>query len=67
MALYVCKKMGKKVTREQSTKSETFANKTIVKNVLLVIVKLHYNTFYIEYQHSLDSISRKIRGHDFVI
>ena len=36
MALYVREKNGEKVTRGQSTKSETFAKKKIVKNVLLV-------------------------------
>jgi hypothetical protein len=37
MALYVCKKWKKGHARGQSTKSETFAKKTIVKIVLLVV------------------------------
>ena len=52
--------MGKKVTRGQSTKSETFAKKNNCKKCSQAwLVKLLYSTFYIEYYHSLDIFQEK--------
>jgi hypothetical protein len=57
--------MEEKVTRGQSTKSETVCKKTIVKNVLLVSKLLYRNTVWIVFQKKYEVFRHLIKDNKY--